>query len=142
MKAKPFIIGFFAVLVLLGAASVYLSLTVTPAEKSFVSLPAPDNKYKAVKITLTRPGNPPFCIDSVAVILGVYPDDFAERDKAYENYAAPCGKFADGTPSPKIEWLSNAELRITYAAARGATPPREKTYDVTKAVQVTFVARE
>jgi hypothetical protein len=141
VRAKPFIIGFFAVVALLGAVSVYMAVTVEPAEKSITAVAAPDNKFKAVKITLTRPGSPPFCLDSIAVILGVYPDDFAERDKAYEVYTAPCGRFADGAPSPKIEWLSNTALQISYAKNPSAKPPKLKDADVTKAVHVTFVAR-
>jgi hypothetical protein len=135
VKAKPFIVGFFAVVAVLAAASLYLALTVDRAEKSFTAVPTPDNKYKAVKITLTRAGAPPFCVDGIAVILGVYPDDFAERDKAYLVYSAPCAA------SPKIEWLSNTELRITYATVRDAKPPQLKSYDVTKTVTVTFVER-
>ena len=141
MRAKPFFIGFFAVVALLGAASIYLSLTVEPAEKSITAFAAPDAKFKAVKITLTRGGNPPFCLDSIAVILGVYPDDFAERDKAYEVFTAPCGRFAGGAPSPKIEWLSDAALQISYAKPSAAKPLKLKDADVTKAVHVTFVER-
>jgi hypothetical protein len=142
VKAKPFFIGFFAVVAVLAAVSLYLSLTVDRAEKSFAAVAAPDNKYKAVKITLTRAGTPPFCVDGIAVILGVYPDDFAERDKAYEVYAAPCGRFADGTPSPKIDWLSNTALQISYAKPSTAKPPKLRDADVTKAVHVTFAARQ
>jgi hypothetical protein len=138
VRAKPFFIGFFAVVALLGAVSIYLAVTVEPAEKSITAFAAPDAKFKAVKITLTRGGNPPFCIDSIAVILGVYPDDFAERDKAYEVYAAPCA--ADRPP--KIEWLANTALQISYTKSSEVKPPKLKDTDVTKAVHVTFVARD
>ena len=136
MKAKTFFIGFFAVVAVLAAVSLYLALTVDRADKSFTAIAAPDNKYKAVKITLTRAGDPPYCFDAIAVILGVYPDDFAERDKAYLVYSAPCAA------SPKIEWLSNTELQISYAKNSTAKPPTLKDHDVTKAVRVTFVERE
>ncbi len=135
MKAKPFIIGFFGVVAVLAAVSLYLSLTVDRAEKSFTAIAAPDAKYKAVKITLTRAGAPRFCIDGIAVILGVYPDDFAERDKAYLVYSAPCAA------SPKIEWLSNTELQISYAKNPTAKAPALKDADITKTVHVTFVER-
>jgi hypothetical protein len=140
VKAKPFIIGFFAVVAVLAVASLYLALTVDRAERSFTAVAAPDNKYKAVKITLTRVGDPPFCVDAIAVILGVYPDDFAERDKAYLVYSAPCA--ADRAASPKIEWLSNTALQISYLKNPAAKPPALKGLDVTKTVHVTFVARD
>ncbi len=141
MKAKPFFIGFFAVVAVLAAVSLYLSLTVNRADKTLTAVVAPDNKYKAVKITLSGEGPPPFCIDGIAVILGVYPDNFAERDKAYLVYSGPCA--ADRTTLPKIEWKSNTELQITYAKeAAGAKSPVIKDLDVTKTVHVTFVARD
>jgi hypothetical protein len=139
VKAKPFFIGFFAVVAVLAAVSLYLSLTVDRADKTLTAFPAPDTKYKAVRITLSGDGPPPFCIDSIAVILGVYPDNFAERDKAYLVYSAPCA--ADRAVSPKIEWLSNTELTITHAAVSDAKPPRLKDHDVTKTVHVKFVEK-
>jgi hypothetical protein len=135
VKAKTFFIGFFAAVALLGAASVYLAVTVEPAEKSLSAVAAPDNKYKAVKITLSGGGASPFCIDGIAVILGVYPDDFAERDRAYLVYSAPCAAL------PRIEWRSNTELQIGYLKNPGAKDPALKTTDVTKTVTVTFVPR-
>ena len=133
MKAKPFFIGFFAVVAVLASVSLYLSLTVDRADKTLTAFPAPDTKYKAVKITLSGDGPPPFCIDSIAVILGVYPDNFSERDKAYLVYSAPCAA------SPKIEWLSNTELQISYT--KNAAAKALKDHDVTKTVHVTFVTR-
>ena len=141
MKAKTFFIGFFAVVAVLAAVSLYLSLTVNRAEKTLTAVVAPDNKYKAVKITLSGEGPPPFCIDGIAVILGVYPDNFAERDKAYLVYSGPCA--SDRATSPKIEWKSNTELQITYGKESGAVKsPVIKDLDVTKTVHVTFVARD
>lgn len=133
MKAKTFFIGFFAVVAVLASVSLYLSLTVDRADKTLTAFPAPDNKYKAVRITLSGDGPPPFCIDSIAVILGVYPDNFAERDKAYLVYSAPCAA------SPKIEWLSNAALQISYA--KNSAAKALKDHDVTKTVHVTFVEK-
>ena len=143
MKAKPFIIGFLAVVAVLAAVSVYFSATVDKADKSVTALASPDGKFKAVKVTLVAGGAAPFCFDSVSVMLAAYPDEFAQREKAYEVYAAPCGSFANGEPSPKIEWLSASALQITYAAAApDAKTARTKNIDVTKSVHVTFVARE
>jgi hypothetical protein len=140
VKAKTFFIGFFAVVAVLAAASLYLSLTVDRADKTLTAVAAPDNKYKAVKITLSGEGPPPFCIDGIAVILGVYPDNFAERDKAYLVYSGPCA--ADRKALPKIEWKSNTDLQITYAKESAATKsPAVKDLDVTKTVHVTFVAK-
>jgi hypothetical protein len=140
VKAKTFFIGFFAVVALLAAASLYLSLTVDRADKTFSAVAAPDSKYKAVKITLSGGGSSPFCIDGIAVILGVYPDEFAERDKAYLVYSGPCA--ANRAVLPKIEWKSNTDLAITYAKETAAAKsPAVKDLDVTKTVHVTFVVR-
>jgi hypothetical protein len=90
-------------------------------------------------VTMAGGGASPFCFDSIAVVFAAYPDSFAERDKAYEIYSGPCGVFADHQPSPKIEWLSNAALQITYAN-NSAKKPKLKDIDVTKSVHVTFLS--
>ncbi|MBI2714418.1 MAG: hypothetical protein HYX37_08185 [Rhizobiales bacterium] len=140
MKAKPFIVSFLAVVAVLAAVSVYIGATVDKAAKSIAVVVSPDGKYKAVKVTMASGGTSPFCFDSVSVVFAAYPDSFAERDKPYEIYSGPCGSFANGEPSPKIEWLSGTALQITYAN-NPAKKPKLKTIDVTKTVHVTFVAR-
>ena len=145
VKAKSFIIGFLAVVAVVAAVSVYVSVAVDKPDKSVTAFVSPDGKFKAVKLTMARGGTSPFCFDSVAIIFAAYPDNFAERDKAYEIYSGPCGSFANHERSPKIEWLSNSGLQITYAvnsAGAGVKQPRLKIVDVTKSVHVTFVARE
>jgi hypothetical protein len=141
VKAKPFIVGFIAVVAAIAAVSIYFSATVDKAAKSIAVVVSPDGKYKAVKVTLAAGGASPFCFDSISVVFAAYPDNFAERDKAYEIYSAPCGSFADHAPSPKIDWLSNTALQITHAN-NPAKKPKLKAIDVTKIVHVTFVARE
>ena len=142
MKAKPFIVGFLAIVVVLAAVSIYLSATVERADKSMSALASPDGKFKAVTISFVGHGATPFCVVSISVMLAVYPDEFAESRKEYEVYSAPCGSFADGAPSPKIEWLSATALRIGYAAAPGGKPARSRNIDVTRSVHVTVVEQE
>jgi hypothetical protein len=142
VKSKPFIIGFVIVVLAIAAGSLYFSATVERANKSLVAVVSPDGKFKAVKLTIAGGGAAPFCYDNIVVLLTVYPDDFDENRKAYEVYAAPCGRFSDGTPSPKIEWLSNTSLQITVAprpASADAKTIRMKNIDISKSVHVTFV---
>jgi hypothetical protein len=144
VKSKPFIIGFVIVVIAIAAVSMYISATVERANKSLVAVVSPDGRFKAVKLTIARGGASPFCYDNIVVLLAVYPDDFDENRKAYEVYAAPCGRFSDGTLSPTIEWLSSASLRITFAphpASADAKTIRMKNIDVSKSVHVTFVER-
>ncbi len=143
MKTKPFLIGFIAIMVAVVIASVYLSLTVEPTNKSFVAVKSPDGRYKVVLASLTRPGKPPFCADSIAIFLSVYPDSFVESDKVYEIYAAPCAAPSGRVPPPEMEWLSNTELRITYSPppAPDAAKVKMNALDASKYVHVTYVAR-
>jgi hypothetical protein len=143
VKARPFLIGFFVLVAAFAAASFYFSATIDKPERTRTALVSPDGKFKAVAVTLAGGGAQPFCLNSVSVLLAVYPDEFAEREKAYEVYAAPCAAFATGDVSPKLEWLSGTALQIAHAAyAAGAKAPRFKTIDVTKSVHVTFVERD
>ncbi len=143
MKTKPFLIGFLVVMAAVVAVSVYLSLTVEPANKSFVAMKSPDGRYKAVLASLTRADDPAFCADSIAVFLSVYPDSFVESDKVYEIYAAPCATISGRVPPPEMAWVSNTQLRITYSPP--PVPDRAtvkmKPLDASKYVHVTYVAR-
>ena len=141
MKGKPVIVGFLLVVAAVAAFSVYLSTFVDRAETSFTAVVSPDKKMKAVKLTLSGGGRSPFCVDSISVMLAAYPNEFAESRKEYEVYSAPCGKFANGEPSPTIEWHSPEALQISYAAS-AAKKLKMKDRDVTKSVLVTFVARD
>lgn len=144
VKSRPFIIGFVLVVLAIAAVSIYFSRTVERASKSLVAVVSPDGKFKAVKLTIARGGASPFCYDNIVVLLTVYPDNFDENRKAYEIYAAPCGSFSDGTPSPKIDWLSNTSLQITAAPHSALSDPktiRRKKIDISKSVHVTFVER-
>lgn len=145
MKAKPFLIGFFVFLAAFAGVSFYYVATVGRPSRTLTAITSPDGKYKAVKLTMSHAGLTPYCFDSVAVILSVYPDDFGERNKRYEVFAGPCVKFANGEPSPKIKWLSPTALQITHATnAAGAASAKRvmNDIDVTNVVHVSFVGRE
>jgi hypothetical protein len=143
VKARSFIVGFLIVVAAIAVVSIYFGFAVEKTIRSVAAFPSPDGKYKAVKITLARGGTRPFCFDSVALVFAIYPDDFAERDKGYEVFSAPCGKFADGEVSPNIAWRSNTDLQIDYVdrPTAGQRKATMKTVDVTKIVHVSFSAR-
>ena len=127
------------------AVSIYMNATTDKIDKSVVAVASPDGRYKAVRATLARGGAAPFCVDSISIFLSVYPDNFAETDKAYEVYAAPCAAPAKRAGLPRVEWLSNTAVQITYALASpvaGAKQPRMKPLDASHFVRVTFVAGE
>jgi hypothetical protein len=145
VKTKPFFVLFFAVVLGLGALSLYMYLTIEKADKAVATLVSPDRKFKAVRITLSGGAPKPFCFDSVSVMLTVYPDEFAERNKAYEVFSGPCDVPDKRAASPKIEWLSNTALQIAYSAkAPGFNESKavKKHLDITKSVKVTFEARD
>ena len=145
MKAKSFLIGFFVVVAGIAAVSIYVSMSVDKAQKTFAAIASPDGKYKAVRLTITRGGTEPFCFDTISIFLSVYPDNFAEGDKTYEVYAAPCAKPALRAELPRIKWLSDQSVQVTYApgaAASDAMKLRTKPLDASKFVHLTFVAAQ
>ncbi len=145
MKAKPFVIGLLAAIVGVAAVSIYMSVTIDKIDKAVAAVASPDGRYKAVRITLARGGAAPFCVDSISIFLSIYPDNFAENDKTYEVYAASCAAPAKRAALPKVEWLSNTAVQITYApasAAADAKPPRTEPLDASHFVRVTFVVGE
>ena len=143
MKAKPFLIGLLAAIAGIAAISIYMSATIDKIDKTVAAMASPDGRYKAVRVTSARGGAAPFCVDSISIFLSVYPDNFAENDKTYEVYAAPCAAPAMRAALPKVEWRSNTAVQITYAAASttaGAKQPRMEAFDASHFVHVTFVA--
>lgn len=137
MKAKVFVIGFVVVLVGAVAASVYFNLTATGPQKTVTAVASPDGRYKAVRVSLMQGGG---CFDRVAVYLSVFPDSFADTEKTYLVYSGPCAPPAMRAALPKMQWLSNTALQITYSM----TPRAKRTMkdgDASHFVQVTYVAR-
>lgn len=141
MKAKPFFVLFFAVALGLGVLSLYMYLTIERADKTITEVVSPDNKFKAVRITLAGGEPKPFCFDSISVLLAVYPEGFAERNKAYEVFSGPCDVAEKRKTSPKIEWVTPRTLKITYSPETPGFNEKKavkKHLDVTKSVKVTF----
>ncbi|MBS0249022.1 MAG: hypothetical protein JSR61_20600 [Proteobacteria bacterium] len=139
MKTKTVILIFLGLLVAMTAGSVYLALTTERAQKSIVSVPAPDGKYKAVRLRVSGTRPEPYCVDSIAVYLSVYPDSFAASERNYEVYGGVCPPAGKRDALPKIEWTGNNSLRITYAVSDPAKPPRLKAKDASLFVDITGV---
>ena len=145
MRSKPFVIGLLAAVAVAAAVSVYVSMTIDKVEKTFTAVVSPDGRHKAVRLMLARGGAAPFCFDTIAIFLSVYPDNFAESDRDYEVYGALCAAPDKRAALPKIAWLSNGAVEITYwlgPAAADAKKPRTKPLDASKFVHVNFVAQE
>jgi hypothetical protein len=139
VKSKVFLVGFFLVVAAIAAVSIAINESVDKADKTFTALASPDGKYKAVRVSLSRGGDKPFCFDTIAIYLSVYPDSFAESDKTYQVYAAPCAAPAERANLPKIEWLAADAVRITVPPAAAGEKMKRKDIDASKFVHVTFV---
>jgi hypothetical protein len=146
VRAKPVLIGFLAAMAAAVAVSIYVGKTISKADKTVTAVASPDGKYKAVRVSIAGGGAAPFCFDTISIFLSVYPDNFAEQEsKTYEVYGAPCAAPARRAALPKIEWLSNSQVRITTApvpAAPDAKPPRMKELDASRFVHVDFAAAD
>ena len=143
MKSKPFLIGFFCVVLAIVAGSIYLAATTDRADKAIVAVASPDGKYKAVRLTVSNDTPAPFCVDTIAIFLTVYPDSFVASNAAYQVYGGPCAAPAKRDALPKIEWLANNKVQITYAPEPGAgKAPRLKDRDMSLFVDVTYVKVE
>ena len=143
MKSKPFLIGFFCVMLALVAGSIYLAATTDKADKALVAVASPDGKYKAVRLTISNDTPAPFCVDSIAIFLSVYPDSFVASDSSYQVFSAPCAAPDRRAALPKIEWLANNRVQITYAPEPGAGKvPRLKERDMSLFVDIKYVKVE
>jgi hypothetical protein len=140
VKAKPVLIGLLAVMACMIAGSIYLAATTEKAHKEIVAVVSPDGKYKAVRLTVSGEHPALFCVDMIAIFLSIYPDSFVESDSNYEIYSGPCAAPDKQAGLPKIEWLSDKAVQITYAPpTAGEKQPRLKDRDASLFVHVTFV---
>jgi hypothetical protein len=139
VNAKPFLIGFLAVVACLVAASIYFVVTVDKANKEILAVASPDRKYKTVKLTVSGDKPIPFCVDTISIFLSVYPNSFAASEGNYEVYAAPCAAPDRRSGMPKIEWQSDSAVQITYAPGSDKPKARMKDHDGSLFVRVTFV---
>jgi hypothetical protein len=145
VKSKHVIIVFAAGVVLAAAASIYVSRTVDPVEKTVTAVAAPDGRYKAVVVWLSQGGDAPFCYTSVSVYLAIYPNDFAESEKGYQVYWSPCATPAKAADVPTVEWQAKDKLQVTYTPGPPAADPtklRKRVVDASRYVQVTYVERK
>jgi hypothetical protein len=141
VKAKPFFLLFFAGALALGALSLYMHMTAPIVEHGLATTLSPDKKFKAVRVTLASEGPPPFCIDTIAVMLAVYPDEFAEQNKAYQVFTSPCETPDKRANLPRVEWQGDRTLNVIYSAkAPGYDEAKanKKHFDITNSVKVTF----
>ena len=145
MNSKTLIVGFAVLVAIAAAASIYVSRTVDPVEKTITAVPAPDGRYKAVVVWLSQGGDAPFCYSSVSVYLAVYPNDFAESEKGYQVYWSPCATPAKAADVPTVEWQAKDKLQVTYTPGPPAADPtklRKRVVDASRYVQVTYVERK
>ncbi len=122
------------------AGSIYIAATTDRAEKALVAVAAPDGKYKAVRLTVSGEKPEAFCVDTIAIFLSVYPDSFVASESGYQVYSAPCATRDKRGSLPKIEWLDNNSVQITYAPEPGAgKAPRLKERDMSLFVDIKYV---
>lgn len=125
------------------AGSIYLAITTERADKALIAVASPDGKYKAVRLTVSGDTPAPFCVDTIAIFLSVYPDSFVASDASYQIYGAPCAAPGKRAALPKIEWLANNKVRITYSPEPGVgKPPRLKERDMSLFVDIDYLKVE
>ncbi len=144
MNARVLVGGLVVIVVLILGASMYFRSVVTPFDKSFSSVLSPAGRFKAVRLVVTRQSPPAYCDATVSIYLSAYPDSFAETEKSYVVYAAPCPAGADPATLPSVQWLANDAVQITYTSgppAGDASKLRRRVVDASRSIQVSYVER-
>ena len=138
MKAKSVLLTFLAFGVLMIGITIYYAATIDRAQRDIDTVVAPDGRYKAVHMRVYGDTPEPFCVDTIAIYLALYPESFVSSKRAYEVYGAPCATPSKAAPTPKIEWTSNKTVRITYAAPADREP-RKRDKDASLFVDIEWV---
>jgi hypothetical protein len=138
VKAKSVLLTFFALGVLMIGITIYFAATIDRAQRDIDTVVAPDGRYKAVHMRVYGDKPEPFCVDTIAIYLAIYPESFVSSKRAYEVYGGPCATPSRDAPAPKMEWTGNKTVRITYAAPAGK-PPRMRDQDASLFVDIEWV---
>jgi hypothetical protein len=120
-----------------------------PAPDHIRFFASPGEKFKATVLTFAGGGAlSPYCYEKVSIV----PAAATDRDTAesrFEIYSGPCDGFAPRNDvieqSPKLNWLSDTELRITISINQTAITPVEvrlKKQDASGKVRVEFAAHD
>ena len=75
-------------------------------------------RFKAVRLVVQRQTLPAYCEASVSIYLAAYPDSFAETEKSYTVYAAPCPTPADPASLPSVNRSPTTPCRSPISPAR------------------------
>jgi hypothetical protein len=144
VNAKPLLLGLLAIAAIVVGASIYFRATVQPVERSVHISNSPDGRYKAVRLSLSSAGASAFCYHSVSVLPAALPDSFAESEKTYQVYFAPCALPPDPARAPAMQWLGNDALQIAYTPGPAAFDNprfRRRVVDASGTVRITYVVQ-
>jgi hypothetical protein len=121
---------------------------VPPPGHAFLS---PDGKYKAVYVLDAGGGaGGGYCLAQVLIVPASYNERMAPLDRnrwrwdveKYEVFFGPCDSFPDHTGSPKLEWISDNNLKIALSIQSTGLMPHDfrlRGVDDSRQVRVTFV---
>jgi hypothetical protein len=110
--------------------------------------PSPDGTYVAMLLNYNGGGAiSSYCNDRIAIIPKSFSREFPHDipDESYDVFRAECGTFADHSFSPKLDWISNSHLQITYSIHYTALSPAKvqlKKIDKSGQVSLRFIAHE
>ncbi|AUG42043.1 hypothetical protein CXP47_19895 [Pseudomonas chlororaphis] len=78
--------------------------------------PSPSGRYSAALVSRSGGGAiAPFCSDEVLVFNSLLDVEEAINSNNYQVYLGECDSFLDHAPSPKVQWVSDSELRVGFA---------------------------
>lgn len=81
---------------------------------------SPNQQYKAVLFNWNGGGGiSPYCIDSISVVPSALSDSNADNDD-YTVYTGACHAVGNNDNAPKIKWLSDKQLEITFDSTLAA----------------------
>jgi hypothetical protein len=108
------------------------------------SLPSPDGKYKAMLLIEAGGGaGSGYCDTQVLIIPESYDERIAAlKRNRYEVYSGGCDELPGHDGSPKLEWVSDNNLKITLSINSSAQEPEDvrlRKLDDSQQVRVTFV---
>jgi hypothetical protein len=145
--AGKFTIGILSLCLILGTVTFSLGWFFSSRDDYHINFyPSPSGHMRAAHISRSGGGGiSPYCTEAIAV-APASADEADIRTEKFEVYSSSdCDTFADHSPSPTLEWISNEKLRISFSLNRTAASMRTvqlRGRDLSRRVGIEFAARQ
>jgi hypothetical protein len=139
--------GILSLFLTMGIVVLSLAWLLPPSGDHYIDFhPSPSGHMKAAFIGRAGGGGiSPYCDEAIAVAPTAVVEEELMTGKFDIFSSGDCGRFADHSPSPTIEWVSNEKLKVSFSIKGTAKSMRSvqlRGRDLSGYIGIEFKAHE